>query len=359
MTSQRDDLLDRVADRLEPTPEALPNFHRRMRRRHRNRRISAYATVAALVAIAVGATAVARNGPTSTVPVDDPSPTEGLGIFAPVAGRIVYCNSPDLWAVDPNAPSPISTALRVDPEGTPDADRACASLTLPLGWSSDGTELLFMREDPNDQRFPAARHLFILHADGTKTQVTPEPVGGAAISPDGSRVVFAADNSDGLYVVDAAGGRPVRIANGEEPTFSPDGTRIAYLGSPRSGCCVQGGREHVWVANADGTDAYEILADEPALAKGVFDLSWSPAGDRIAMDNTLGSHVAIYTFAPDGSDFTKVIPGGTHPYWSPDGSQIAYDLLHPGPYGLRIADADGSNVRTLGFGSSGPWHPGK
>ena len=175
------------------------------------------------------------------------------------------------------------------------------------------------------------------------------------VSPDGSRVVFAADRSDGLYIVDAQGGQLVRIATGEEPTFSPDGTQIAYLGLPRSGCCVQSGREHVWVMNADGTDAHEILAAEPALDKGVESIAWSPAGDRIMME---GPRPAIYTFAPDGSNFTMVIPEGAHAHWSPDGSQIAYDLLYPGPYGLRIADADGSNVRTFGFGSSGPWDPG-
>ena len=154
--------------------------------------------------------------------------------------------------------------------------------------------------------------------------MTPEPVGGAAISPDGSRIVFAAERDDGLYVVNAKGGQPVRIAEGEEPTFSPDGTQIAYLALPRSVRGVPLRREHVWVANADGTDAHEILADEPALAEGVFGLTWSPAGGRIAMENSLEGHVAIYTFAPDGSDFTKAITGGANPYWSPDGSQIAY-----------------------------------
>jgi Tol biopolymer transport system component len=228
---------------------------------------------------------------------------------------------------------------------------------VPLGWSSDGTKLLFLREDPTDDTFPYARHLYILHADGTETQVTPEPVGGAAISPDGSRVVFAADKNDGLYIVDAEGGEPVRIADeGEEPTFSPDGTQIAYLSLPRSGCCVQTGREHVWVANADGTHAHEILADEPALDKGAFSLTWSPAGDRIAMGNSLNHHVAIYTFAPDGSHFTEVIDGGMNPHWSPDGSQIAYGV--PGRDGVSLVDADGSNVRTFNFGNAGPWHPG-
>ena len=32
--------------------------------------------------------------------------SRGLGIFAPVAGRIVYCTNSGLWAVDPSAQSP-------------------------------------------------------------------------------------------------------------------------------------------------------------------------------------------------------------------------------------------------------------
>ena len=315
----------------------------------------AYA-VAAVAALAVSLTALSALSPRFGIgsgPTPPGQPSVDLGIFEPVAGRIVYYTNSGLWAVDPSAPSPLSTLVRLATAG---GDGQFASFTIPLGWSSDGTELLFLRQDPTDQSFPYDRHLFILHADGTETQVTPEPVGGAAISPDGSRVVFAAEG-DGLYVVDADGGQPVRIADGEEPTFSPDGTQIAYLSSPKSGCCVQAGREHVWVANPDGTDPHEILADEPALAEGVFGLTWSPAGDRIAMENS-ADPVAIYTFAPDGSDFTEVITGGFNPHWSPDGSEIAYGV--PGRDSLYIADADGSNVRAFDIGAaSGPWHPGE
>jgi hypothetical protein len=345
--------LDEAVGRLAPRIERRPSGA--------SRRLVVLLAATLLLVAALG-TAIAVGSGILRLPlvIDDPEiePMRDLGIFEPVAGRIVYYAASSLWAVDPSAPSTASTLVRLGPEGTADADRQFASFTVPLGWSSDGTELLFIRQDPTDQSFPYDRHLFILHADGTETQVTPEPVGGAAISPDGSRVAFAADGDDGLYVVDAEGGQPVRIANGEEPTFSPDGTQIAYLSLPRDGCCVSQGREHVWVANADGTDAHEILADEPALAEGVFELTWSPAGDRIAMGNSLEGHVAIYTFAPDGSDFTKVITGAAKPYWSPDGSQIAYVMLE-GTSGLSIADADGSNVRTFDFGNPGPWHPGK
>ena len=138
------------------------------------------------------------------------------------------------------------------------------------------------------------------------------------------------------------------------------------------------------MVNADGTDAHEMVANEATRnAIGWFSgLQWSPAGDRLAIG--LGHDArrpAIYTFAPDGSDFTQVITGGRSPYWSPDGSQIAYTIPceerptpscpegtqfrsgfnpQPGdsPAGLAIADADGSNVRAFGFAASGPWLPG-
>ena len=355
------DFLERMAAE-EPVPFLNPEpLARRARRRAaRTVVVGAIGVAAALALVFAGASQLREASP--RVPANSPAePPVDLGIFEPVAGRIVYYTDSSLWAVDPNAPSPVSTLVRLSPGGTANADRF-ASFTLPLGWSRDGTKLLFLREDPTDETFPYDRYLYILHADGTETQVIPEPVSAAAISPDGSRVVYSSDSSKGLYVVDAEGGEPVRIAKeGDSPTFSPDGKQIAYLGLPRDGCCVEMGREHVWVANADGTGAHEILADEPALAKGVFELTWSPAGDRIAMGNSLERHVAIYTFAPDGSGFTKVIDEGINPFWSPDGSQIAYMR----PYGdtstgapLAIADADGSNVQVFDFGGIGPWHPG-
>ena len=372
------DLLERRASRYEPPPDLFDRVLDRRRRRDRNRRIGA--AVVALAMAAAGIGVLVRTFTSGLIPASDP---RSLGVFKPVAGRIVYMNEgidrgydPGLWAVDPSGPSDTtegpsvaddvaSTLVRLDPENA-----------IPLGWSSDGTELLLMREDL-DTPFPYEDELFILHADGSETKLNMDStyIEGATIAPDGSRVVFAAgggpyfpyndlDLDPGLFVVDTDGGRPVPIPYPpagdpvSSPTFSPDGTRIAYLVTGFEDDVVD-----VWVANADGSNAREILADEPEVAEGVSSLVWSPAGDRIAMDNSLGRVLEIYTFAPDGSDFTTVITGGMNPVWSPDGSQIAYMVPHDpppgvGPSGLAIADADGSNVRAFGFAASGPWHPG-
>jgi hypothetical protein len=340
----------------------------RQRRRMRNRRIGAYAMVAAIIAIAVVATLEIRNRPTAPIPSD---PTKDLGIFAPVAGRILYVNAgpdlavspaatdlnygPGVWAVDPNGPSDTtegprvaddvaSTLVRLDiGEGVPPPS-GCPVGVEPLGWSSDGTELLVTRWKKCEGTY------YVLHADGTETRVPDQVVGvgaaTAAISPDGSRVAF---EDEGLAVVDIETGFSVKLPHpaGADPdgrslTFSSDGTQIAYT--------ANGG---VWMASADGAGAHQILADEPVLrSKGGADsITWSPAGDRLAV----GLDDAIYTFAPDGSDFAKVITDGSSPFWSSDGSQIAFT----GPSGLAIADADGSNIRVFGFAASGPWNPGE
>jgi hypothetical protein len=364
-------LLRQARDRIAPPPDVLGGLERRRRHQENVKRTAAVVVgiVVALVGLG-GWFALERNeAPTPAVP------SRELGIFEPVAGRIVYVNEtevgdlgydPGLWAIDPNGPADSTEGPTVANDVASTLVRFGQSDMVPLGWSRDGTELLFVRGVGNGQfeLFPKD-HLYILHADGSETRLTADPIsfGGAAISADGSRVVFAAWGDElGLYVVDAEGGRPVRLplpgAEGivADPTISPDGTRIAYVDSGES-------ENHVWVMGADGGNAREILANEQTQVGGVGSLQWSPAGDHIlgVARSSEGTN-SIYTFASDGFDFTRVITSALSPYWSPDGSQIAYtiecDLTDVSCGGLAIADADGSNVREFGFAASGPWHPG-
>jgi len=288
-----------VADVALPTGGLEALEHRRDRKR-RNQRIRA-GVLGITIAILAGWWGIHTITSTTPKPADDRS--KHLGIFAPVAGRVVYGNKFGIWAVDPTAPADPSATVQLTSEAGD-----------PLGWSSDGTQLLIARDDL----------LFILHADGAETQVTADPMNieGAAISPDGSRVVFAGKPEDdaapyAVYAIDADGGpieKLVESVHGvvRTPTFSPDGTRIAYADDNSD-------VDHsVWVMNADGSDAHQIVPDPGA--GHVTGLAWSPAGDRIAYAN----ESATYTFAPDGSNFTQLSAIGLPPYWSPDGSHLAY-----------------------------------
>jgi hypothetical protein len=192
----------------------------------------------------------------------------------------------------------------------------------PLGWSRDGTRHLIQRGGEN---------LFILHADGSQTQVTEELTGfndipgssrpsGATISPDGTRVVFAGLTKapegrychfGALFTVDANGGPAEVLWESQAatdggivryPMFSPDGTQIAFV----DGYCDHG--HSVWVMNADGSDPQQIVSmDEAGHVHG---LAWSTAGDRIAL-RFAGASGAIgaYSFEADGSDFTSAYTG--------------------------------------------------
>jgi Tol biopolymer transport system component len=321
--------------------------------------------VVAVVALSFYANQQGIVGRPSSTP--SPATPSSLGIFEPLAGQIVYQDGEGISAIDPAAHD-AANAIRLSNEPGE-----------PLGWSKDGTRLLIKRDVD----------LFVLHADGTETQVTEGLFGfrGATISPDGSRVAFAAGtatsasdccSSFALYIVGADGGLPQKLVESQQgileyPAFSPDGTRIVY---------DDGAGDHghsVWLVNADGSDAHQLVSSEIAGAGHVHALAWSPAGDRIA----LGFEGFIFTFASDGSDFTQLAGGdGTcvsvescainlpktagSPFWSPDGSQIAYETGCTDGAGfanedgclLAIANADGSNVHTISGARPGPWHPG-
>jgi Tol biopolymer transport system component len=204
-------------------------------------------------------------------------------------------------------------------------------------------------------------------------------VSGASFSPDGTTVVFALDSyapahlDPGIYLIGADGGVPrLLLAPGRRyspelgnvrtelslPTFSPDGTQIAYIdgngdwGNSLRVMNADGTDVHVW----DGSDAH-LLGGESDLGGWTMGLSWSPDGTRLAVGVRYFEPSGIYVVEADGSGLTLTIPGGVNPHWSPDGTRISFehDPLPQGLGGLQIADPDGRHVQIFGYRPSGPW----
>lgn len=104
-------------------------------------------------------------------------------------------------------------------------------------------------------------------------------------------------NKDAIYLVHTDGTGLVRLVDGphsynENPTWSPDGTRIVYFGWDRGTCC------EVWAINADGSEQVQLT--NPAIMSGW--PVWSPDGTRIAF----WQYWQISQMSTDGSGLTML-----------------------------------------------------
>ena len=125
-----------------------------------------------------------------------------------------------------------------------------------------------------------------------------------------------------------------------EPKLSPDGTQIVFVrGNGRSGGFPDVPNEVIWVVNTDGSNAHSVFA--PAVPNGGFtppivsndrDPSWSPDGTQIAFYREgIGITMSgIMVMNADGSGARVVRPISRDSIrisqlaWSPGGTRIAY-----------------------------------
>jgi hypothetical protein len=151
-------------------------------------------------------------------------------------------------------------------------------------------------------------------------------------SPDGSYLLYGIDGS--LVEVADAAGRQLASFSGEAPTWAPDSSRIATLSFDSPADQVPHSLD---VHAVDGRLLESVaIPDFPA---GFGELAWSPDGTAI---------VALPWLVPlDGSPprpFTgEVAAPGSDAAFSPDGSQVAIVAT----YGLYLVSPDGTGSRLL------------
>jgi len=156
--------------------------------------------------------------------------------------------------------------------------------------------------------------------------------GWPAVSPDGRWVAASLGNAHvffthtrassrfdpALVLVEARGTGTVALGSGAEPSWSPDGTRLAFVRKV-------GDRAHVFVAEAKrGAKAIAITdgADDDALP------AWSPDGALVAfcsspVSDGIARNANLFVVRPDGSGLRQVTEGDANacrPAWAPDGT---------------------------------------
>ncbi len=119
-----------------------------------------------------------------------------------------------------------------------------------------------------------------------------------------------------------------------DPTWSPDGTQIAFRSQ-------RDGNDEIYVMKADGTCQTNLTND----LGGDWSPAWSPDGTRIAFahffDGNAFTDIALINV--EGSGFQRLTKGGgEYPAWSPDGTRIAFATARDGNYEIYVMNADGT-----------------
>jgi Tol biopolymer transport system component/DNA-binding winged helix-turn-helix (wHTH) protein len=134
------------------------------------------------------------------------------------------------------------------------------------------------------------------------------------------------------------------------PEFSPNGQRVAFL-SDRLGTM------EVWVCKRSGSDLIQLTHLGRATSSGP--PQWSPDGESIVFDSSLGEHNAIFIMKAEGGIQDPVIrdrSDNVNASWSRDGRWIYFTSNRAGNWQIwKVSSEGGEAVQLTKQGGFGPF----
>jgi Tol biopolymer transport system component len=231
-----------------------------------------------------------------------PAASAGVIVFASDRCPEAYVEgcSKSLWTVDDLG----GNLTRVTPAAS-QAPPGEASFDDNPSWSPDGKSILYRRQ-LHDR---PGHGLWIVSAEGaSKSQVGPQAPNAIVDSydepewsPDGRWIVFTSGPADApqgpsgnpgtaIWLMTIDGAEIKRLTHGPDsdssPTFSPDGSRIAFL---RGRTAEDGTGERALLSmDLDGGNVAPVLVGtppdpHPQLPLGYLRAAWSPDGGQFAL----------------------------------------------------------------------------
>jgi hypothetical protein len=213
--------------------------------------------------------------------------------------------------------------------------------------------VLFAPVEPAQAAFPGQNGKIVF--DSYPSVISMDPDGsnritiGVGEEPDvsnyGKQVAYVAQDVDtgkyDIYTAPINGGEPSRITNTPEirefePTWSPDGKRIAYYAH-------DGNNYEIYTIPVTGGTPINVTNNKT----NDYEPAWSPDGTRIAYSHWDGHDGEIATISSAGGQptyLTKTDSSEENPDWSPNGRKIVYNNLDWEGQGHPFDDHDDSDI---------------
>ena len=216
-------------------------------------------------------------------------------------------------------------------------------------WSPDGTKIAFV-----SNRDGARSQIYVMDIHGKNPIRLTDGPGSKRDpdwSPDGGKIAFSVSDwgKTHIAVMDADGNREKLETVAMYPSWSPDGKQIAFA--------QQG---EIYVIGVDGQGRKRVTHDLEHKLKHILNPSFSPNGRRIAYEGHPHHEVFhhIFVVGADGRNPVRLTHHEEYhsgPAWSPDGQVIAYSVLDGiWPVNFRgtihLMASDGIYIRQLSHG---------
>jgi Tol biopolymer transport system component/serine/threonine protein kinase len=177
-----------------------------------------------------------------------------------------------------------------------------------------------------------------------------------AWSPDGKALLYTGEVSKirKIFRKDLASGQDSQLTHGDfdevQPALSPDGRQVAFVRARQPGVKLQPG--DVFGEFQDGDVWVRDLGsgEESKLVENAFNPTYSPDGQRVAVDASWAGPRRIWLLDRQGHNPQQVTTDTSEevahvaPAWSPDGKKIVFQNLARTKFDIRVVNLDSKQM---------------